>query len=220
LPGDLDLHRQEPPVGFARDAGAHDLARKTQRFGEVDAPDLRQHGRLALDAELVVRNVKTVAAAALAFETRRVGRRARLDGAEVAGEGPGQMREGLGVGVAVDRAQPGLAILVLPVGMGILDGVELLFEGHRVRALAGRRLALPFGERPVPDPAGGAGRAREIAALGGGGFDADAVGQEHGKAGVCIAGFDPSRRTGFAGNARRFVPEQGRLHTFDHEPRY
>jgi len=69
------------------------------------------------------------------------------------------------MGVAVDGAQPGLVVFVEPVRVGVLDAIKTLLERHGVRAQAKRYLALPFGQCPVPDPSGSAGRAREIVAL-------------------------------------------------------
>jgi len=69
-------------------------------------------------ARRTVGQVEAVPAPALCLEPRRVGRLAGAALFEVAGPRPGQIGEGLRMGVAVDSAQPGLAVFVEPVRFG------------------------------------------------------------------------------------------------------
>ena len=104
---------------------------------------------------------------------------ARASLVEVAGPRFRQIREGLRVSVAVDGAQPGSPVVVQPVRIRIFDAIELLLQCHRIWFLAGGDLAVPLGERPVPDAPGGTGSARKIVALRSCRIESELVGQEH-----------------------------------------
>jgi hypothetical protein len=148
-------------------------------LAHLHAPDFRQHCCRSFDPEFIVCNIERIATTSFLLETRPVRRLARAALGEVAGPRFREIREGLRVGVTVDGAQPGLAVVVQPVRIGILDAIELLLQCHRIWFLAGGDLAVPLGQCPVPDAPSGTGSARKIVALRRCRVEADLVGQKH-----------------------------------------
>ncbi len=73
-----------------------------------------------------------IAASALLLEFRFMGGLARFLGGEEAIPRFGEIDKGLRVGIAMDALEPWPTVLVEPLGVAILDRVELLFKRHRV----------------------------------------------------------------------------------------
>lgn len=73
-----------------------------------------------------------------------------------------------------------MAVLIKPLWVAVLDGVELPLERHGVGLLPGGILPVPFGERPVPHAPGRAAGAGEVVCLFRCRAKRDFMGQFHG----------------------------------------
>jgi hypothetical protein len=164
----------------SRDTLAQDPAGPAHCLAQAHPSDLGQHGRLLVEAKLVVGDIEAIGAAPLLLEARRTGLFSSAALREITAPRPGKIGEGVCVGVAVHGTQPGIAIGIEPGRVKVLDGVELPFERHRIGLAAAGHLTKRLGQRPVPDPACSAGRAREILALLVRRVDPDPVRQQHG----------------------------------------
>lgn len=161
----LDLNRHEPAIRRAGNGSAKHLAFEAQGFAHPHPTDLGEADRLVCDRELVVGDVEAVAAAALLLELRRMRGFSGLEVGEELGPCLSKIGKGLGMGVTVNITEPRAAILVEPLRIAVLEGVELLLERHGVGFAACRVLLVPLSERPVPDTAGRAASALEIVGL-------------------------------------------------------
>ncbi|AEP13093.1 hypothetical protein Cabther_B0087 [Chloracidobacterium thermophilum B] len=145
----LDLYGHKPTIRGARNRCAQNPAREAQLLGHGDFTDPGQTDRLAFQGELVVGNIKAVAATTLFLEPWLVRFFAPLG--EEPFPGFGEIPERLGVGIPVNVLQPRPTVLIEPLRVGVLDGVELFFERHGVWPAACRVLPVPLIERPVPN---------------------------------------------------------------------
>jgi hypothetical protein len=146
----LDLYGHKPTIRGAGDRCAQYLSFESQFLGHGDFTDPGQTDRLAFQGELVVGNIKAVAATALFLEPWLVRFFALLEVGEEPFPGFGEIPERLGVGIPVNVLQPRPTVLIEPLRVGVLDGVELFFERHGVWPAA---CVLPVAliERPVPN---------------------------------------------------------------------
>lgn len=62
----------------------------------------------------------------------------------------GKMCKWLRVSIAVDSFEPRLPILIEPVCVTVLNGIELFLEYHCVGLVSRRVLSVPFAQRPIP----------------------------------------------------------------------
>ena len=139
----LDMDRHKPAVSCPGDRRAQDVSVKAQGFRHGDRADFGEMNGRAVQAKLVVGDVEAVSAMTLLLELWRMGGSPGFTRCKEPDPRPAQVREGLRVRVPVNRFDPRI--------LGVLDGVELLLERHRVWLKPCGILSVPLGQRPVPD---------------------------------------------------------------------